>query len=269
VLPAPAALHRYLGRDQGFRAAVTVTPSDTLSSVIELLCAAQVHRVHVVNPQRRPIGVVTTMDVLRVLLTSEVTAHTDDGSTSTGAAKEDTGAGAGESKEGDEALGAAGEAVDTDTGTGGRVGGDGGCWRRPMRPLVYGAIRVTLPLLQTHPCAHIVTALCPRHFLAPAHSPVHPRLCALPCAHSPLHTRLCMLPCAHSPGHTPLCTLACAYSLAHTRLGTLACAHSPVHIRLGTLACAHQATVPRAAAAWRPYPAPWSAPCLWASLPWT
>jgi CBS domain-containing protein len=65
---------QFLSRHGGARPPVTATPADTLSSVVELLCAAHVHRVHIVDAHRKPIGVVTSMDVLRVLLSSEVTA---------------------------------------------------------------------------------------------------------------------------------------------------------------------------------------------------
>ncbi len=57
------------------RPPVTAAPTDSLGSVIELLCSAHVHRVHVVNAARVPIGVVTMMDVLRLLLSDHVTAH--------------------------------------------------------------------------------------------------------------------------------------------------------------------------------------------------
>ena len=76
------------------RAPVTVTAADTLSSLIELMGVSHVHRVHVVDRHRHAVGVVTTMDVIRVLLSSELTLH-DNG---VAAAAADTGAAAGDSK---------------------------------------------------------------------------------------------------------------------------------------------------------------------------
>ncbi len=49
--------------------------SDTLSAVMQLLSTAHVHQVHIVDGARRPVGVVSTVDVLRVLLTSEREVH--------------------------------------------------------------------------------------------------------------------------------------------------------------------------------------------------
>jgi CBS domain-containing protein len=83
--PAVAYLGRTCGGGAGLRVPVTAGPSDTLSSVIELLCAAHIHRVHIVDNHRRPVGVVTTMDVLRVVLSSEVLAHVGERGTSAGA----------------------------------------------------------------------------------------------------------------------------------------------------------------------------------------
>ena len=51
---------------------VTVTPTDTLASLMELMTVSRVHRVHVVDRLRRPIGVVTMMDVIRLLMNSEL-----------------------------------------------------------------------------------------------------------------------------------------------------------------------------------------------------
>jgi CBS domain-containing protein len=72
VLDAPAInfLREGLG---GPHPPVTVSPADTLASLIELLCVSHVHRVHVVDAWRRPMGVVTTMDVLRRLLGPDAT----------------------------------------------------------------------------------------------------------------------------------------------------------------------------------------------------
>lgn len=76
----------FLGVDGVLRAPVTVTPRDTLSSLIELFTVAHVHRVHVVNHGRHPIGVVTMMDVIRLLLSSEVTLHSYEGDSTVAAA---------------------------------------------------------------------------------------------------------------------------------------------------------------------------------------
>jgi CBS domain-containing protein len=51
---------------------ITVTPRDSVASLVNLLCVAHVHRVHVVDAHRRPLGVVTAMDVIRALQSSEL-----------------------------------------------------------------------------------------------------------------------------------------------------------------------------------------------------
>jgi CBS domain-containing protein len=85
----------YLSRGGELRPPVTVSPFDTLASLIELLCAAHVHRVHVVDAHRKPIGVVTMMDVLRVLLSPELTAHSYEGAAGGAAASASAAAAAG------------------------------------------------------------------------------------------------------------------------------------------------------------------------------
>jgi CBS domain-containing protein len=77
----------FLGRAGDPRPPVTVTPADSLASVLELLCVAHVHRVHIVDARRRPVGVVTSMGLLHTLLSPHLTAHDFDarrGSASTG-----------------------------------------------------------------------------------------------------------------------------------------------------------------------------------------
>ena len=64
------------------RIAITASPADTLISLMELMCVSHVHRVHVVNSKRRPIGVVTAMDVVRLLLSSEIVVHALDSTAS-------------------------------------------------------------------------------------------------------------------------------------------------------------------------------------------
>jgi CBS domain-containing protein len=45
---------------------VTATPEETVATVAWRLAAARVHRAIVVDPKRRPIGIVTTLDLLKV-----------------------------------------------------------------------------------------------------------------------------------------------------------------------------------------------------------
>ena len=45
---------------------VTATPEETVATVARRLAAARVHRAIVVDPSRRPIGIVTTLDLLKV-----------------------------------------------------------------------------------------------------------------------------------------------------------------------------------------------------------
>ena len=59
----------------GGRPVVSVVPSDSLATVVEMMVVAGVKRVHVVDRARRPIGVVTVSDVLRLLLSHDLTAH--------------------------------------------------------------------------------------------------------------------------------------------------------------------------------------------------
>ncbi len=55
--------------------AVTVNASDSLASLVELLVVSRVHRAHVVDSKRRPVGIVTMMNVIRLLLSSEINVH--------------------------------------------------------------------------------------------------------------------------------------------------------------------------------------------------
>lgn len=45
---------------------VTATPEETVATVARRLAAARVHRAIVVDPSRHPIGIVTTLDLLKV-----------------------------------------------------------------------------------------------------------------------------------------------------------------------------------------------------------
>jgi CBS domain-containing protein len=60
------------------RAPITVLPTDTLATLIELFAASRVHRVYTVRPAAGtsgvPVGVITLTDVLRVLLSPAVVA---------------------------------------------------------------------------------------------------------------------------------------------------------------------------------------------------
>ncbi len=51
---------------------ITVTPRDSMAALINLLCVTHIHRVHVVDTHRRPVGVVTAMDIIRALLSPEL-----------------------------------------------------------------------------------------------------------------------------------------------------------------------------------------------------
>jgi CBS domain-containing protein len=79
TLPYPIASMQHLGRHGDGatprRPPVTAGIADTLATVIQLLCVVGVHRVHVVDTLRKPVGVVTVSDVLRVLLSPELTAY--------------------------------------------------------------------------------------------------------------------------------------------------------------------------------------------------
>jgi len=44
---------------------VTATPEETVATVARRLAEARVHRAIVVDPSRRPIGIVTTLDLLK------------------------------------------------------------------------------------------------------------------------------------------------------------------------------------------------------------
>jgi CBS domain-containing protein len=59
----------FLGRGlEAPRAPITVKAADSLATLTSVMDGAHVHRVHVVDDAGKPIGVVTAMDVLRVLV---------------------------------------------------------------------------------------------------------------------------------------------------------------------------------------------------------
>mmetsp|Transcript_11094 Transcript_11094/g.12697 ORF Transcript_11094/g.12697 Transcript_11094/m.12697 type:complete len:337 (-) Transcript_11094:57-1067(-) len=60
----------YEEKGQAHAAAVVVTPEATLRSVIAKLAATKMHRVFVVDKQRKPIGVVSVSDIARILAAS-------------------------------------------------------------------------------------------------------------------------------------------------------------------------------------------------------
>jgi CBS domain-containing protein len=56
------------------RAPITVFPTDSLETVIRLLVASKVHRVYIVDSARRPIGIISVTDIIRVLLAPTINA---------------------------------------------------------------------------------------------------------------------------------------------------------------------------------------------------
>jgi len=49
--------------------ALVLSPSATLNTVVQMLCTHMVHRLYIVDVDNRPIGVVTPLDVIRLLTT--------------------------------------------------------------------------------------------------------------------------------------------------------------------------------------------------------
>lgn len=68
VLPVHVFLHKQSGRHL-VSAPVTVSPNSPLEDVIRRMVTFQVHRVYVVDENRKPIGIITPFEILALFRT--------------------------------------------------------------------------------------------------------------------------------------------------------------------------------------------------------
>jgi CBS-domain-containing membrane protein len=66
----PSAVHRYMTTD-----VVTVGPDTSLPELARIMVDDRIHRVIVVDEQRRPTGIVTSMDILAAVAQEEATGE--------------------------------------------------------------------------------------------------------------------------------------------------------------------------------------------------